>query len=68
MFATVVAGIYPTIESAMNSIGSGFDLEYLPERENVDYYFRRFENYKALGKHIEQNLHHQLITQPAINE
>jgi L-ribulokinase len=30
MFAAVVAGIYPTVEDAMQAMGRGFDVEYYP--------------------------------------
>ncbi|MBB5437854.1 L-ribulokinase [Pedobacter sp. AK017] len=55
MFAAVVAGLYPTVETAMKGMGSGFDKEYIPEQENVAYYEARFLKYKALGGFIEEN-------------
>ncbi len=55
MFAAVVADIYPTVEAAMQGMGSGFDQEYFPEPENVSYYEDRFEKYKALGNYIEES-------------
>lgn len=55
MFAAVVAGIYPDVETAMKGMGSGFDKEYTPEPENVAYYESRFNSYKALGAYIEEN-------------
>lgn len=55
MFAAVVAGIYPDVETAMKGMGSGFDKEYIPEAENVAYYEARFTSYKALGDYIEEN-------------
>lgn len=56
MFAAVVAGIYPDVEAAMQGMGSGFDKEYFPEPENVDYYASRFLKYKTLGLYIEELL------------
>ena len=55
MFAAVVAGIYPTVEDAMEGMGRGFDAEYYPEEENVAYYEKRFPRYKSLGSYIEKN-------------
>jgi L-ribulokinase len=61
MFAAVVAGIYPNVEQAMESMGSGFDQTYLPDTENVAYYETRFQKYKELGAYVEnhtRNEHH----------
>ncbi|MCX2452486.1 ribulokinase [Pedobacter sp. PLR] len=55
MFAAVAAGIYPTIEDAMEAMGSGFDAEYHPNPANLDYYATRFLRYKSLGDYLEQN-------------
>ncbi len=49
MFAATVAGIYPTVEEAMQSMGQGFDKEYKPIRKNVSLYKKRFKRYKKLG-------------------
>jgi L-ribulokinase len=59
MFAAVVAGIYPTVEEAMENMGGGFDAEYLPKEENVKYYAGRYPKYKDLGNFIEKNTHHE---------
>jgi L-ribulokinase len=53
MFAATVAGLYPAVESAMDAMGQGFDAAYHPNEKNVDYYNRRFELYKQLGKFEE---------------
>ena len=53
MFAATAAGIYKNIEQAMQSMGRGFDIEYQPELKNADYYEKRYEQYKALGRFIE---------------
>jgi L-ribulokinase len=49
MFAATVAGIYPTVEEAMQAMGQGFDKEYKPIRKNVSLYKKRFKRYKKLG-------------------
>jgi len=49
MFAATVAGIYPTVEDAMKSMGQGFDKEYKPIRKNVSFYKKKFKRYKKLG-------------------
>ncbi|GAA4315692.1 ribulokinase [Mucilaginibacter gynuensis] len=50
MFAAVVAGIYATVEEAMEGMGRGFDVEYQPNKENEAVYQNRYEQYKRLGE------------------
>ena len=59
IFAAVVAGLYPTVEEAMKSMGGGFDAEYHPQSENVAYYAARFPQYKSFGKYLEQQTNHE---------
>jgi len=59
MFAAVVAGIHPNIESAMQAMGSPFDAEYQPNPQSVKYYEKRFPRYKSLGKDIEKHTYHE---------
>ncbi|MCO5947097.1 ribulokinase [Mucilaginibacter flavidus] len=53
MFAAVVAGIYPTVEDAMQAMGRGFDAEYFPNEGLQEVYQKRYEQYAGLGKFIE---------------
>jgi L-ribulokinase len=53
MFAATVAGIYPKVEDAMNAMGGGFDVEYIPEAGNAGFYNKRYEQYLGLGKFTE---------------
>jgi L-ribulokinase len=53
MFAATVGGIYKTVEDAMAAMGQGFDAEYQPSKKNIEYYDRRFEQYKKLGAFIQ---------------
>ncbi|WP_295795347.1 ribulokinase [Mucilaginibacter sp.] len=53
MFAAVVAGIYPTVEDAMQAMGRGFDAEYFPNEELNEIYQNRYQQYAGLGKFIE---------------
>ncbi len=55
MFAATVAGIYNKVEDAMIAMGQGFDAEYHPNENNVEYYKKRYEVYKKLGAFIEMN-------------
>ncbi|WP_018612851.1 ribulokinase [Segetibacter koreensis] len=55
MFAATAAGIFNKVEDAMNAMGQGFDAEYHPNPEKVSFYRKRYEQYKQLGKFIEQH-------------
>lgn len=53
MFAATAAGVYPTVEDAMNAMGQGFDMEFHPVPELVDMYERRYKKYRELGAAVE---------------
>jgi len=59
IFASVVAEIYPTVEEAMQGMGTGFDAEYHPNEARVAYYANRYPRYQSLGKYIEQHTAHE---------
>ncbi len=54
MFASVAAGVHPTIEHAQQVMGQGFEYEYKPNMENHAQYMKMYEKYRHLGKHIEE--------------
>ncbi|TMI85055.1 MAG: ribulokinase [Bacteroidetes bacterium] len=54
MFAATAAGIYENVQQAMNAMGQGFDAEYHPRKVNVEYYHKRYQQYKKLGTFLEQ--------------
>lgn len=56
MFAATVAGIYKNVEDAMHAMGNGFEAEYFPNAERINYYNRRYKKYLATGNFIEQQL------------
>ena len=56
MCAAVAAGIFPTMNAAQKSMGSGFEGEYLPKPENVRKYRALYERYSKLGGFIEKEL------------
>ncbi len=56
MCAAVAAGIFPTMNAAQKSMGSGFEGEYLPKPENVKKYRALYERYSKLGGFIEKEL------------
>jgi len=53
MFAATAAGIYPSVEEAMAAMGGGFDTEYHPDKQNAGLYAKRYQQYAALGKFVE---------------
>jgi len=59
MFAATAAGLYPTVENAMQAMGQGFDKEYQPDASKKNYYEKRFKQYKKLGGFIERELTQQ---------
>jgi L-ribulokinase len=52
MFAATAAGIYPSVNEAMNAMGQGFDAHYTPSPGAVTIYAKRYEQYKAAGNFI----------------
>jgi L-ribulokinase len=56
MFAAVVAGIHPDIQTAQKAMGQGFLSEYLPNEENHQVYLQLYEKYLQLGKFTESEL------------
>lgn len=55
MFAATAAGLYPTVQAAMEKMGQGFDLEYLPDTALAGYYDRRYARYLAQGLFTDSN-------------
>jgi L-ribulokinase len=53
MFAAVVAGVYPDIQSAQKAMGQGFLSEYLPNEENHRIYSGLYQKYLQLGTFTE---------------
>ncbi|WP_025141937.1 ribulokinase [Pedobacter jeongneungensis] len=54
MFAAVAAGIYPTIEEAMASMGTGFEKEYKPNIKKQKLYRLHYQQYLGLGRYLEK--------------
>ncbi len=53
MFAATVAGVYPSVENAMQAMGQGFDAVYSPNANLVEYYQKRYQQYIQLGSFIQ---------------
>jgi L-ribulokinase len=54
MYAAVAAGLHPSVESAKNAMGSGFDAEYRPVAANAEAYRALYAKYTALGHFAER--------------
>jgi len=56
MFAAVAAGIYPDVGTAQKAMGSGFEKEYLPVKENVVKYHALYEAYTKTATYVEKEM------------
>jgi L-ribulokinase len=54
MCAATVSGTYKSIDEARKSMGSGFEKEYRPNRDNAMKYQDLYERYCRLGDFIER--------------
>ena len=62
MFAATAAGIHPGIEEAMQEMGQGFDTFYHPDARRTTLYKKRYQQYIATGKFIEQQSTHEPLS------
>jgi L-ribulokinase len=53
MFAAVAAGLYPSVTSAQEKIGSGFSRTFTPDRERARAYEGLYRKYLQLGRALE---------------
>ena len=44
------------IEEAQQAMGSGFDAEYRPDRENAERYRSMYDRYRELGSYINESI------------
>ncbi len=58
MFAATVAGIYLTVEQAMEAMGQGFSVIYTPNTSQTAIYAERYKKYQEMGSFIAQPLNH----------
>lgn len=56
MFAATVAGIYPEVKYAMEAMGQGFNKEYVPDKNNVELYNKRYLQYESLSACLEREI------------
>jgi len=57
MFAATAAGIYPSVDEAMQAMGQGFDATYKPDSGAAAIYQKRYRQYKVAGKFIASQSH-----------
>jgi L-ribulokinase len=53
MAAAVVAGLYPTLPSAQQAMGSGYETTYLPNPQQVAVYKKLYQKYLLLAQLLE---------------
>ncbi|MFC7345665.1 ribulokinase [Chryseobacterium zhengzhouense] len=56
VYATVAAGIYPTVQEASQKMGSDFEAEYFPQAEKVEKYAEFMKQYQILADFTENNI------------
>lgn len=54
MFAATIAGIYPSVEQAMETMGPGFGQEYYPNTARKELFDSRYQLYNRLGDCLEK--------------
>jgi len=56
IYAAVAAGLYPNVIEASKKLGSDFEAEYHPNKEEVAAYAELMKAYKKLGAFAEKNI------------
>lgn len=56
MFAATVAGLYDSVQQAMEAMGPGFEATYTPNPAAAGIYHQRYQQYLALGAFVENSL------------
>lgn len=56
IYAAVAAGLYPNVIEASKKLGSDFEAEYHPKKEEVAAYAELMKAYKKLGAFAEKNI------------
>lgn len=53
MFASVIGGIYGSVQEAQEKMASGYESEFIPQHENVLIYDKLYNKYLELGRFVE---------------
>lgn len=53
MFAATASGIYRDVTAAQEAMGSGFDIEFSPDRGQVERYASKYSEYLRMGEFAE---------------
>lgn len=53
MFGATAAGVFSTVEKAVEAMGSGFEKTYVPNSTRVDHYRKKYESYRSLAEAVE---------------
>ncbi len=56
MAASVMAGIHPDFQTAVEAMGGGFEKEYIPDPHRAEKYNELYSKYKNLGSFVENEL------------
>lgn len=56
MYASVAAGIHPTVQKAQEAMGQGFAYEYHPDSEKHALYAKLYQQYRQIGTFTETRL------------
>jgi L-ribulokinase len=65
MFAATAAGIHPSVETAMQAMGKGFDAVYKPDASKTSLLKKRYQRYCEMGAFLERQIaEHVSIVQP----
>jgi L-ribulokinase len=68
MFAATAANLFSKVEDAMNTMGQGFDMEYVPDKKLVPIYKARYEKYIKFGAFIEKQTDDQKNFSPTFKK
>ncbi|MDZ7717728.1 MAG: ribulokinase [Balneolaceae bacterium] len=56
MFGATAAGIFSSVEEAVEAMGAGFEKTYEPNPKMVDHYREKYESYQSLAQTVEERI------------
>lgn len=63
MFAATASGAFPSVETAMNEMGQGFESEYRPDPVAAGVYQKLYMKYQAFGASLEKEPAREVVPQ-----